>query len=521
MRLPASAIASLLLVSSVLAQPAAIEPEYGEPNGTFPNWQERAVAQLTNRARVDPAAELAGCPAGRCLEAACYSPRAPLFWHYDLNQAARFHSLTMGMFPFFAHSTPCALFSDIDTRFPGSSSGSFASSCSSSGTTSAGSRVNLFGATYRGENAAAGQGTPHTAFYGWLYETTNTSACGFNSLNGHRHNILMNSGPAQGVGHAQVGGSLYGTYWTQDFGGSGSSPKIPSGSHWTATNRSRNPSASDNNVEFWANWYDPADGAPATATLVLDNVPIVMTLARGTAENGAYTATVGGVSTSCHTYYFLFADSSLETVRYPTTGVLGFGSGCPDFQGGEVAPAAPSGVNAIATSSSQVQVTWNAVIGVTSYEVYRRGPGGAFTLRGTSLITSFPDTASAGTAYLYLVRAVNAGGSSGDSAPDLATTVMFTDDPLSAGVPVKAIHFGELRTAVSAVRAQAGLSPGTYTDPAITGVPVKAIHITELRTYLDQAMAALGRTTGGWTDASLSGTAIEAIHLQQIRNRVE
>ncbi|MFL6244891.1 MAG: CAP domain-containing protein [Thermoanaerobaculia bacterium] len=521
MRLPASAIAFLLAASSLAAQPTDVEPLYGEPNGTFPAWQERAVAQLTNRARVDPAAELAACPAGRCLEAACYSATAPLMWSYDLNQAARFHSSTMGMFPFFAHSTPCVLFPDIDSRFPGSSDGSFASSCSSSGTTTAGTRVNAFGAVYRGENAAAGQSTPHTAFYGWLYEAAGTSTCSFTSQNGHRYNILRNVGPAAGVGYAQVAGSPYGTYWTQDFGGSGAVPQIPSGSHWTATNHSRNATAGDNNVEFWANWYDVEGGAPASATVVLDNVPHVMTKARGTAANGAYTATVSGVSTSCHTYFFSFVDSSLATVRYPTTGVLGFGVGCPDFQGGELAPAAPAGVNAVATSSSQVQVTWNAVTGATSYEVYRRGPGGSFALRGTSFTTSYNDTASAGTAYLYRVRAVNGGGSSGDSAYDLATTVMFTDDPLSAGVAVKAVHLAELRTAVSAVRAQAGLSPVTYTDAATTGVTVKAVHITELRTYLDQAMAAIGRTTAGWTDASLSDVAIKAIHLQQIRNRVK
>ena len=521
MRTTASAVVCLLLVSSVLAQPAAIEPLYGEPNGTMPNWQERAIAQLTNRARVEPAAELAGCPAGRCLEAACYSARAPLFWHYDLNQAARFHSLSTGKFPFFAHSTPCALFPDIDTRFPGTSDGSFASSCSSSGTTTAGSRVNLFGATYRGENAAAGQSTPHEAFYGWLWEPTNTSACGFNSLNGHRHNILNNTGPALGVGYAEVAGSPWGDYWTQDFGGSGAVPQIPSGSHWTASNHFRDPSGGDNNVEFWANWYDPSDGGPTTATVVLDNVPIAMTLARGTAANGAFTATVNGVSTSCHTYYFSFADSSANPVRYPTTGVLGFGAGCPDFQGGEIAPPAPTGVNAVATSSTQVQVTWNTVIGATSYEIYRRNPGGSFTQRGTSLTPSFNDSASANTAYLYRVRAVNLGGSSGDSASDLATTVMFTDDPLSAGVLVKAVHLSELRTAVNAVRAQAGLSTPAYTDPAAPGVIVRAIHITELRTFLDQAMAALGRTTGGWTNGSLTGIPIDATHFQEIRNRVK
>jgi hypothetical protein len=178
-------------------------------------------------------------------------------------------------------------------------------------------------------------------------------------------------------------------------------------------------------------------------------------------------------------------------------------------------------VNAVATSSTQVQVTWSAVTGAASYEVYRRNPGGSFILRGTSLTASFNDTASANTAYLYRVRAVNLGGSSGDSSADLATTVMFTDDPLSTLVPVRAVHLSELRTAVSTVRAQAGLSSATYTDPAAPGVAVRAIHITELRTHLDQAMAALGRTTGGWTNGNLSGVAIQATHVQQIRDRVK
>ena len=521
MRMAIPAVLHFLLVFSVLAEQPAIELHYGEPNGTFPSWQERAISQLTNRARVEPAADLAACPPGNCAEAACYSPVAPLIWHYDLNQAARFHSLTMGTFPFFSHSTPCVLFPDIDTRFPGSSSGSFASSCSTSGTTTAGERVNLFGATYRAENIAAGNSTPRATFYQWLHERSTTSGCSFTGANGHRWTILRNVGPAMGAGHAQVSGSTYGNYWTQDFGGSGSIPKIPSGSHWTATNGFRNPSPGDNAVEFWANWYDVAGGAPTTATVVLDNVPTTMTRARGDATNGAYTVTVSGLSTSCHTYYFSFVDSSLNVVRYPTTGVLGFGSGCPDYQGGETVPAAPTGVNAVATSSTQVQVTWSAVTGATSYEVWRRDPGGSLALRGTSLTSSYNDNASANTAYLYRVRAVNAGGASGDSASDLATTVMFTDDPLGVGVTVKAIHLAELRTAVSAVRAQAGLSAVSYTGTAASGVTVMATHITELRAYLDQAGAALGRTTGGWVDASLGGVTIKATHFQQIRDRVQ
>src|SRR5687768_6131765 len=98
----------------------------------------------------------------------------------------------MGMFPFFGHDTPCQVFTDIDTRFPGASNGSFASSCSSSGMTSDNARVSLFGAGQSGENIAAGQHTPHSVFYVWLHEPATTSACGFTFQNGHRYNILTN-----------------------------------------------------------------------------------------------------------------------------------------------------------------------------------------------------------------------------------------------------------------------------------------------------------------------------------------
>jgi len=517
MRIPISALVCLLALSPAYAQHRTPQSDYGEPSGTFPNWEERAMAQLVNRARVQPSAELAGCSG--CLEAACYSATAPLFWNYDLNQAARFHSTTMGMFPFFAHDTPCVLFSDIDSRFPGTSNGSFASSCSSSGITYADVRVEMFGAPFAGENAAAGHSSPHAAFYAWLHETTNSNACVFSFSNGHRYNILT-SGPALGNGYAEVTGSPYVRYWTQDFGGSGAIPKIPSGSHWTAAGEVRNPSPGDNAVEFWANWYDPA-GAPVTATVILDNVPHTMTLSRGTSTNGAYSATVNGVSSACHLYSFSFVDSSLNTIRYPTTGNLGFGSGCPDYSSGVAAPTAPTGVNAIATTSTNVHVTWNAVTGA-SYEVYRRNPGSStFVLRGTSLTTSYDDAASSGVAYMYRVRAVNAGGSSGDSAADLATTVMFTSDPLAAGLIVNAVHLAELRTAVDAVRAQASQSSGAYTDAAAAGVIVKATHLTELRAYLDLAMTTLGLTTGGWTDDTLTSVAIKATHFQELRNRVK
>jgi Dual-action HEIGH metallo-peptidase len=187
-------------------------------------------------------------------------------------------------------------------------------------------------------------------------------------------------------------------------------------------------------------------------------------------------------------------------------------------------PAAPTGVNALAISPTQVSVSWSLVAGATSYQVFRRAAGSAsFILIASPATNSFTDTtATANSAYLYRVRAVNATGASPDSAADLATTMIFTDDPLIAGTTlIKAIHLAEIRTAVNAVRALAGLAAATFTDAATPGVVVKAVHIAQLRTALDAALTALGLPAGGYTNAVAAGVVIKAIDFQEIRNRVK
>jgi fibronectin type 3 domain-containing protein len=186
-------------------------------------------------------------------------------------------------------------------------------------------------------------------------------------------------------------------------------------------------------------------------------------------------------------------------------------------------PPAPASVTATATTTTRVVVSWTAVAGATSYQVYRRSPGTGFTLIGTPTTNSFTDNSvSSNTSYLYRVRAVNSAGTSTDSPSDLATTVIFTDDPLVArSTVIKAVHLAELRTAVNAVRALAGLTSATFTDSATRGVVVKAVHINELRTVLDTALSALGLATGGYTDTITRGVVIKAIHFQELRNRVK
>jgi hypothetical protein len=192
------------------------------------------------------------------------------------------------------------------------------------------------------------------------------------------------------------------------------------------------------------------------------------------------------------------------------------------FTYGASSVTAPAGLLATAASSSQVNVSWTAVSGADHYEVYRRAAGGSFVLAGTPVANSYADTGrSADTAYLYKAKAIGSLGEiSADSNIDLATTTIFTDDPLVVGSTiVKAVHMTEMRTAVNAVRSLAGLSLTSFTDPSLGGVFVKAIHITELRTSLDAARVALGLSALAYANTPTVGTSlIRAVDFTEIRN---
>jgi hypothetical protein len=150
---------------------------------------------------------------------------------------------------------------------------------------------------------------------------------------------------------------------------------------------------------------------------------------------------------------------------------------------------------------------------------------GAFTVIARPAGTSYTDSGlSPNTTYVYRVRATGGTGTtpSGYSNRDHATTVMFTDDPLVTKVTViKAVHLTELRTAVNAVRAAAGLAPATWTDPNPSRVSIKAVHITELRNALTPALTVLGKSAS-YSDPTLArGTVVKAVDFQEIRNQVK
>jgi hypothetical protein len=136
------------------------------------------------------------------------------------------------------------------------------------------------------------------------------------------------------------------------------------------------------------------------------------------------------------------------------------------------------------------------------------------------------------TTYLYRVRARNMNGlvpaqmQFSDWSVDPATTILFTDPILTAGVTaVKEVHVKELRQAVAAMRTAAEVSSSTWNDdPIVAGTTLlRALHVSELRIALAQARAALGLDVLSLTDGTLTpgATVVKRVHIQELRDGVQ
>lgn len=331
MRQALGVVVVILITSSVFASDfglTATDVRAGESIGGFPNWGERVILAMMNRARVAPQVEMALCgPA--CGEGACYSAMPPLTWTPALNRAARFHADEMRRQTYFDHDSKCQIVSNIDELYPAGCDGSASCACAdgsrtcgTGGCTNWSQRVSLFGARASGEIIALGA-DPAQSFYMWLYEQAGTPMCGINAHNIHRWLILSSTGSV-GVGYLDENGAAVG-----DFGSGGASYPVPSGTHYP-----RQAAA----VEAFANWYDSAP--PRSASVVVDGRCVPMTLSRGTGTNGTWSANVTGVGSGCHRYYFSFIDSSGREVTYPATGSLGVG--CEEWNESRVAASCSS-----------------------------------------------------------------------------------------------------------------------------------------------------------------------------------
>lgn len=235
-----------------------------------------------------------------------------------------------------------------------------------------------------------------------------------------------------------------------------------------------------------------------------------------TISNGTFT---GGGTTAVGNAVTFSGTTNPVTLRVTATNA----NGCAisDFKTvtiGAGAPLPPTNVQALASTGSNVFVSWSGSDGATSYTVWRLDTAGIYTNLGSPspnpAATSFLDeTAAANAAYIYQVSAHNASGASALSGPDITTTVTFTDPTLTPGMTLKAVHLTELRTAANLIYALVGGAPApTYTDPTIVpGVTViKSEHFSEVETVMRNSRlgqgisvpAPIGFADGGVIQAS-------------------
>ncbi|MFF4138544.1 PHB depolymerase family esterase [Streptomyces mirabilis] len=153
--------------------------------------------------------------------------------------------------------------------------------------------------------------------------------------------------------------------------------------------------------------YNDANGKPAVVTYMVSG------MSHGLAVNPGSGTDQCGTS---GTYYLNYICSSYYTAKF--------------FGLDQTGPAAPTGLTVTGTTDTSASLSWNAVSGAASYNVYRNGTKvNASALTGTS----FTDSGlSAGTSYSYTVAAVDSAGAVGAQSTAVNATTTGTHQGLPA-----------------------------------------------------------------------------------------
>ena len=150
---------------------------------------------------------------------------------------------------------------------------------------------------------------------------------------------------------------------------------------------------------------------------------------------------------------------------------------------GNSAPAAPTNLSATA-GNQQASLTWTAGGGATSYNVKRgTASGGPYTTVGSPAGTTYADTSlTNGTAYYYVVTAVNATGESGNSNQATATPKAA---PTAPGAPLNLTATGGNQQVSLAWTASTGATSYNVKRAAINGGPYTTVASPAGTSYTD------------------------------------
>ncbi len=264
---------------------------YGDPVDGYPNWAERELHLYTNAARVDPEAHEESYQAGGCSFYQHFSddeqtPKDPVYWQFDLNDAARYHSDDMHANDWFSHD-------------------------SSDGTSFQQRMANFYPKSGSvGENIAYGYPDQWAVnFEGWMCST-----------DGHRANIMSGMWNELGTG-------VVSNYYTQDFGGG--TPEtglnIRMGVHTPQM-----PRDGSEDITFYA---DYAGEALSGIFVVLDGEPYPLEVVWGTDERGVFAVEIELAfeddGAYCGQYYFWYEDADGEGT-FPEEGSYLLGAACDE-----------------------------------------------------------------------------------------------------------------------------------------------------------------------------------------------
>jgi fibronectin type 3 domain-containing protein len=153
------------------------------------------------------------------------------------------------------------------------------------------------------------------------------------------------------------------------------------------------------------------------------------------------------------------------------------------FYGSFKLPPAPENVTASA-ADAQVTVSWAAVTGVKSYNVYRSdSQTGTYTKIGASTTASYVDTVAATGTYYYKTSAVNADGF--ESAPSTPTAVAVTPPAAPTDVSASA---ADNKVTVSWTAVDGAKSYNVYRSDSQTGMYTK-LGTPTTASYIDTVTA--------------------------------
>ena len=243
----------------------------------------------------------------------------------------------------------------------------------------------------------------------------------------------------------------------------------------TATTSYNTPTSPGDGTHIWAHWATDPPGpftVPGVTEPGSSGSPLYSAAGRFIGQLHGGPSSCGATGDNLSDYYGRFSVSwtgggtsstrlsnwldAAGTGALTVDGIDGAGGGCTP-------PGAPAGLTAAATSQTQVNLSWTAVAGATSYTILRATTsGGPYTSVGTSATTSFSNTGlTCNTTYYYVVTASNGTCGSGNSTQAQATTQACT-----ACNAVSDVEPNNTRTAPQAISGSCNQISGTFLNDA-------------------------------------------------------